>query len=106
MKKLILFLLTCILITSCTDNQRARRYGGTETIQLKPNEEFINISWKEADLWIITRDTISNIYYAREKSSFGIWEGSIKIYLPPVDKVDNVKSIPVYKDTLKIYLDK
>lgn len=75
----ILFIAIITLLASCTKNQRARTFGGTETINLLPNEEFINITWKESDLWIIVKDTTTGIFYAREKSSFGVMQGKIII---------------------------
>ena len=78
MKK-VLTLLLVIFLFSCTDNQRARKFGGEETINLEPNEKFINITWKQDNIWIVTQDTITKTYYAREKSSFGIWQGKIII---------------------------
>ena len=78
MKKLIL-LLAVITVTSCTENQRARSWGGKESITLKPNEVLLNVSWKQDDLWLITEDTVTHHKYAREKSSYGLLEGEIKI---------------------------
>lgn len=71
--------ITLLALTSCTDNQRARNFGGTEIIKLEPNEKFINITWKKDNLWIIVQDTIKGNYYAREKSSFGIVQGKVII---------------------------
>lgn len=79
MNKFLMVAITLLALTSCTDNQRARKYGGTETINLEPNEKFINITWKQNNLWIIVQDTVSGNYYAREKSSFGVLEGKIII---------------------------
>lgn len=78
MKKLI-FLIVIIGLMSCTDNQRARNFGGTETIVLEPNEKFINITWKQDNLWVIVQDTTTGIYYAKEKSSYGLMEGKVII---------------------------
>lgn len=78
MKKLFV-LIGIVLLSACTDNQRARNFGGTETVTLKKNEEFINITWKGDDMWIIVRDTITGNFYAREKSSYGMLEGTIYI---------------------------
>jgi len=91
----IVFLFSAmILLFSCTDNIRARNYGGTEEIILEPHEKFINITWKEADLWVIVQDTITGDYYAREKSSFGIWEGRIIVHpnQPTQIVIDTTKS--------------
>lgn len=79
MKKLIIVAITLLALTSCTDNQRARSFGGTEEITLETHEKFINITWKETSLWVITQDTMTGLYYAREKSSFGIMQGKVII---------------------------
>jgi uncharacterized protein YcfL len=79
MKKQLLLLLSALVLSSCTSNQKSRNFGGTETIKLEPQEKFINITWKQDNLWIIVQDTVKNIYYAREKSSYGILEGKVII---------------------------
>lgn len=78
MRKLILF-ISMLFLASCTGNIRARNFGGTENVELKPNEKFINITWKQDNLWVITQDTLTGTFYAREKSSYGIWEGEVII---------------------------
>lgn len=77
--KLLTLLTILFMVVSCTDNSRARNYGGTETVHIESNERFINIAWKDNDLWVVTQDTITGIYYAKEKSSLGIMEGQIII---------------------------
>jgi len=79
MMKKLMIVAVVIGLVSCTDNTNARRWGGTEEIKLRPNEKFMNITWKENDLWIITQDTITKVCYAREKSSFGLLEGELII---------------------------
>ena len=79
MRKLTMVAITLLALVSCTDNQKARKFGGTETVKLEPNEKFVNITWKNDDLWIIIQDTVTGTYYAREKSSYGIWQGKIVI---------------------------
>jgi hypothetical protein len=74
-----LFIAIVMGSTSCTDNQRARSFGGTETIKLLPNEEFVNITWKQDNLWVIVKDTVTGKFYAREKSSFGLMQGKVVI---------------------------
>ena len=79
MRKLTMVAITLLALVSCTDNQRARSFGGTETVKLEPNEKFINITWKQDNLWIIVQDTITGNYYAREKSNFGVLQGKVVI---------------------------
>ena len=70
-------IICCVFFTGCLQNQRTRKFGGKEELKLKPNEKFINITWKENNLWVLTEDTLTNIKYFRESSSWGVWEGEI-----------------------------
>lgn len=77
MKKILLTLSLITLLYSCTDNQRAKNFGGTEEIQLKPNEVVLNVTWKETEMWICTKDTTTGVVYFREKSNWGVLEGTV-----------------------------
>lgn len=44
-----------LLVSSCTDNQRARAWGGTVDVQVTPGQKVIGATWKKSDLWIIHR---------------------------------------------------
>lgn len=78
MKKLLLSAFILPLLFSCTENQRARSFGGTSVIELPKNTIVLNASWKKEDLWVILKDTITNEVYVRESSSFGLMEGEVK----------------------------
>lgn len=83
MKKLIsrtsfVFLLFTAILTSCTQNQRARSFGGNEIVKLPEHNILINSTWKQDNLWILTKDTLTGKLYFRESSSFGLLEGSIE----------------------------
>jgi uncharacterized lipoprotein YehR (DUF1307 family) len=89
MKKILLYLVIAILfmiaVTSCTQNEMTRRFGGTETVELSPGQRLINITWKgdskeSPSLWILTKyDTTSlpTTYSFKESSSYGIMEGEV-----------------------------
>lgn len=70
--------ITLLALTSC-ENTLTRKFGGSMQHELKPNEKFINVTWKGDNLWVITQDTVTNFYYAREKSNYGLMEGVITI---------------------------
>ena len=73
------FLALLFIFPSCTENQRARKFGGKDEIQLKPNEVLINVTWKESNMWLLTEDTLTHVKYFRENSNWGVWEGEIVI---------------------------
>jgi hypothetical protein len=77
MKKLFVIAIAALSLASCTDNERARRFGGVEEVELKPNEVVLNVTWKENEMWICTKDTVSGVTYFREKSSWGVMEGTV-----------------------------
>lgn len=90
MRKFILSLLTIfcmglvlVTATSCTENQRAKHWGGTENITLPDNVKLINATWKDADLWILTKQAketdVSEDYTFSEKSTWGVLQGTINI---------------------------
>ena len=78
MKKLLLGAIILFSVLSCTDNQRARTFGGEETIELPKNRVLLNATWKQADLWLLTKDTLTNEVFFNEKSNWGVLEGTIK----------------------------
>jgi hypothetical protein len=79
MKKLMMILVAILVMSSCTDNVRVRHWGGTETLALNPNEVVLNVTWKESQMWICTQDTVTRVVYFREKSSWGVMEGTVII---------------------------
>jgi hypothetical protein len=80
MKALLLF-FALVTLFGCTPNERAKSFGGTETIVLDQNIRLVNATWKGANLWIITKKDSSSpsTYYFKEKSNWGLQEGQIII---------------------------
>ena len=85
MKKLLVLALIVagLFMVSCTDNVRARHFGGTEYIQLEKGTRVVNVTWKEgSDLWILVKkdETLKpTVYYFSEKSNWGVMQGQIVI---------------------------
>lgn len=82
MKKLLLFAVLVLVVSACTDNQRARQWGGTETINLPKGEKLVTVTWKGVDLWYLTEQMDSSyrpeVKYFREDSNMGAFEGTVK----------------------------
>jgi hypothetical protein len=83
MKKPILLILTILGLSfvSCTSNTRAKNWGGTYTINLPANTKLVEATWKESNLWYLTRpmreNEIPEILTFQEDSQFGIIEGTV-----------------------------
>ena len=83
MKKFFLFLMVAVIFfaTSCTRQQRARRFGGNIEISIDSGWKLVEATWKDDNLWILIEpmedDYVPKTKVFKEESSFGIMEGSI-----------------------------
>ena len=72
-----------LVAISCTKNQRVKKFGGTATIELPANQKLVHVTWKDANLWYLTRPMkegeIPETYTFQEKSNLGMIEGTFKI---------------------------
>jgi hypothetical protein len=80
MKKLFTILLILFIAMSCRENIRVRTFGGKGEIQLPKGQKLVNATWKETNMWILTKpmtktDTAETYSFA-ESSSFGVWQGT------------------------------
>jgi hypothetical protein len=82
MKK-IFYLLPVLLLFSCTENQRAKSWGGNANLDLPKGEKLVTVTWKESEIWYLTRpmrvDEVAETYKFHESSNFGIMEGTVTI---------------------------
>lgn len=76
----VLFLVAATL-AGCTENQRARQFGGTARVELPPGQKLVVATWKGDDLWYLTRPMRPGeqpeVYEFVESSSFGIVQGKV-----------------------------
>ncbi len=80
-------LLLFLTLAAC-DNTIAKMYGGTMTVELEKDQKLVNCSWKSgkaegSSLWLLTRprkdgEQPETFKYV-EKSTFGVWEGTVII---------------------------
>ena len=81
MKRFILIALIGLVFSSCTENSRARNWGGTMEIVIPAGNKVTNITWKKTDLWYSYRPFEEGEKPARtifkEESSFGVMTGTI-----------------------------
>lgn len=72
-----------LFLVLCTENQRVKQFGGTGIITLPKGEKLVNVTWKDNNLWYLSRPMIesetADVYTFKEESSFGVLEGTYKI---------------------------
>lgn len=82
MKVLLSTLIICAL-AACTENQKAKSFGGNAEVTLPKGQKLVNATWKDDNLWYLTRPMTpadsATIYSFHEESSFGVWEGTYTI---------------------------
>jgi hypothetical protein len=84
-KRLFVSLLTIVVLsTSCTENARVKRFGGTGNINLPRGQKLITVTWKETQVWYLTRpmrdDETPETYSFQEESNWGMIEGTYLIH--------------------------
>lgn len=59
----------------------AKQFGGTMTVNIDPGQKLITVTWKNDDMWYLTRpmrdDEAPEKYSFREDSNFGVMEGKV-----------------------------
>ncbi len=82
--KLSSILLALFTLTACTENVRARGYGGTAKLEAHAGHKVIGVTWKATDLWILTRPMElgeePTTLILQESSSWGMLEGKVVIH--------------------------
>lgn len=83
MKKLFLAIGIIAMLGSCTENNRVKNWGGDGTLTLPKGQKLINVTWKESQIWYLTRPMTPQdscqIYTFHESSSWGVMEGTYTI---------------------------
>lgn len=68
-------------LTGCTENTRAKYYGGTATIQLPKGTKLVTATWKDDQLWYLYRpakaDETAETVVFKENSKYGLVEGKV-----------------------------
>ena len=77
-----LITLCCVgVLDGCTENRRARTYGGTTNMDVAAGQRVVNVAWKDANLWVLTRPLrdgeVPETLTFHETSAWGVFEGTI-----------------------------
>tara|TARA_R110000737_G_scaffold345715_2_gene374584 strand:- start:4284 stop:4589 length:306 start_codon:yes stop_codon:yes gene_type:complete len=98
MKTLLTLIALTLFSTSCTENQRAKSFGGEATVEVEAGQKLFDITWKDEDLWYATRpmregETAETITF-QEQSSFGLLEGTVIFKEAELEESDTAMKYP------------
>lgn len=87
MKKIIFSVIILVSVimcfTGCTEHDVVKNFGGDMTVDLPEGQKLEEVTWKDTELWYLTRpmreDEFPETHVFQEKSSWGIWEGTVTI---------------------------
>ena len=81
MRKFILALIAAICLCSCAQQMTTRELGGEMTIELPKGQELMMVTWKDYDLFYLTRpmadDYVPMKKTFKENSAYGVLESTV-----------------------------
>lgn len=87
MKKKIASLLSLLILSlslcGCTEQRMTREFGGSMELELPANQKLEEITWKDDDIWYLTRpmreDEEAETHVFQASSSWGVFEGTVTV---------------------------
>lgn len=77
----IIVIVSMYILGSCTEQQRAKSWGGTMKVELPKGQKLVHVTWKESELWYLTEPMeegyVPKTKTFQEDSKFGVIEGKI-----------------------------
>lgn len=74
-------LLVVCLATGCTENERAKAFGGTMKVPLPCDRKLFDVTWKENDFWYATKPMVeadvAETYIYKAESGYDMFEGEV-----------------------------
>lgn len=70
-----------MIFCGCTDNLRAKSFGGTMEVKVQQGKKVVNATWKDSEFWYLVRDMRpgekAEKWEFLEKSGWGTVEGKV-----------------------------
>lgn len=80
---IITFCLIAIIIALSGCHATTRSFGGSMTVELDPGQKLEEVTWKDTDLWLLTRPFREGekpeTHTFQEDSEWGVMEGTVTI---------------------------
>lgn len=76
-------LVLSLLLCGCTEQSVTREFGGSMELELPANQKLEEITWKNDNLWYLTRpmreDEEAETHVFQASSSWGVFEGTVTV---------------------------
>ena len=76
-------LLMSLSLCGCTEQSMTKEFGGSMTLELPANQKLEEITWKDDNLWYLTRpmreDEEAETHVFQASSSWGVFEGTVTV---------------------------
>ena len=87
MKKKISALFSILILSlslcGCTEQSMTRELGGSMDLELPANQKLEEITWKDDNLWYLTRpmreDEEAETHVFQASSAWGVFEGTVTV---------------------------
>ena len=87
MKKKLAALLSILVLSlslcGCTEQNITREFGGSMELELPANQKLEEITWKDDNLWYLTRpmreDEEAETHVFQASSYWGVFEGTVTV---------------------------
>ena len=103
---LLIFIVGSVFIgfaRGCSQQGMARYWGGETDMYIEPNRKLIEMTWKDDNVWLLTRpmtdEDIADVYEFSESDAIGILEGTLHIYETKIDDEKEYKEYLKWKET-------
>lgn len=79
----VILVVMAAVFSGCTDQYTTKKFGGSMTLELEPNQKLEEITWKDDSLWYLTRpmrdDEKAETHVFQQSSEFGVFEGNVTV---------------------------
>lgn len=77
----LILIVVCFMVSACNENMVTRSFGGNMNVNLPAGKKLVTATWKNADLWYLTRDAKPGekpeVTVFQEQSAMGVAEGRV-----------------------------
>lgn len=75
----IILMISIFIYNTFFEQMIVKQYGGTMSVDIPDGAQFMNVTWKDNDVWLLWHDPVSGNCVFKEESKRGLLQGKIII---------------------------